>query len=164
MGGKCPHRKVKKRRLSHKTDRRSKFLVKDILFFYFLKFSLTLFLFVSREKKKFSIFVYMFFSLTNWFLFTWRCCLRWASETRWWAETLASRRGFARHGPVLLHPLRVNIFNCFCNFNFCMLDFVYFNVIFLVGWYEIKILSKFVFIVIWIQPVLSECVGTRRAF
>ncbi|XP_015898424.3 uncharacterized protein LOC107431907 [Ziziphus jujuba] len=28
MGGKCPHRKVKKRRLSHKTDRRAKFLVK----------------------------------------------------------------------------------------------------------------------------------------
>jgi len=28
MGGKCPHRKVKKRRLSHKTDRRSKFLIK----------------------------------------------------------------------------------------------------------------------------------------
>ncbi|KAA8518718.1 hypothetical protein F0562_016508 [Nyssa sinensis] len=28
MGGKCPHRKVKKRRLSHKTDRRSKFLRK----------------------------------------------------------------------------------------------------------------------------------------
>ncbi|OAY65950.1 zinc finger C2H2 protein ECU02_0310 [Ananas comosus] len=28
MGGKCPHRKVKKRRLSHKSARRSKFLVK----------------------------------------------------------------------------------------------------------------------------------------
>ncbi|KAJ3693104.1 hypothetical protein LUZ60_012199 [Juncus effusus] len=28
MGGKCPHRKVKKRRFSHKTHRRSKFLVK----------------------------------------------------------------------------------------------------------------------------------------
>lgn len=28
MGGKCPHRKVKKRRLSHKTARRGKFLVK----------------------------------------------------------------------------------------------------------------------------------------
>ncbi|XP_004510169.1 uncharacterized protein [Cicer arietinum] len=28
MGGKCPHRKVKKRRLSHKTDRRAKFLIK----------------------------------------------------------------------------------------------------------------------------------------
>ncbi|XP_042476778.1 zinc finger protein 593 homolog isoform X2 [Macadamia integrifolia] len=28
MGGKCPHRKVKKRRLSHKTARRTKFLVK----------------------------------------------------------------------------------------------------------------------------------------
>ncbi|KAK9920979.1 hypothetical protein M0R45_029513 [Rubus argutus] len=33
MGGKCPHRSVKKRRYSHKTHRRSKFLVKDILFF-----------------------------------------------------------------------------------------------------------------------------------
>ncbi|MQL78764.1 hypothetical protein Taro_011188, partial [Colocasia esculenta] len=31
MGGKCPHRKVKKRRFSHKTSRRSKFLLKDIL-------------------------------------------------------------------------------------------------------------------------------------
>jgi bud site selection protein 20 len=28
MGGKCPHRKVKKRRLSHKTARRGKFLLK----------------------------------------------------------------------------------------------------------------------------------------
>ncbi|KAF6140220.1 hypothetical protein GIB67_000268 [Kingdonia uniflora] len=28
MGGKCPHRKVKKRRLSHKTARRDKFQVK----------------------------------------------------------------------------------------------------------------------------------------
>ncbi|KAJ4778184.1 Zinc finger protein 593 [Rhynchospora pubera] len=28
MGGKCPHRKVKKRRFSHKTSRRSKFLLK----------------------------------------------------------------------------------------------------------------------------------------
>ncbi|KAI4310419.1 hypothetical protein MLD38_035399 [Melastoma candidum] len=28
MGGKCPHRKVKKRRFSHKTARRSKFLLK----------------------------------------------------------------------------------------------------------------------------------------
>ncbi|KAK9168630.1 hypothetical protein Syun_000770 [Stephania yunnanensis] len=28
MGGKCPHRKVKKRRFSHKTARRDKFLVK----------------------------------------------------------------------------------------------------------------------------------------
>ncbi|CAN6459097.1 unnamed protein product [Victoria cruziana] len=28
MGGKCPHRKVKKRRLSHKSARRSKFLLK----------------------------------------------------------------------------------------------------------------------------------------
>ncbi|XP_077225956.1 zinc finger (C2H2 type) family protein [Tasmannia lanceolata] len=28
MGGKCPHRKVKKRRLSHKSARRAKFLVK----------------------------------------------------------------------------------------------------------------------------------------
>jgi bud site selection protein 20 len=27
MGGKCPHRKVKKRRLSHKTARRGKFLL-----------------------------------------------------------------------------------------------------------------------------------------
>ncbi|RWW24637.1 hypothetical protein GW17_00011067 [Ensete ventricosum] len=32
MGGKCPSRKVKKRRFSHKTARRSKFLLKDILF------------------------------------------------------------------------------------------------------------------------------------
>ncbi|CAI9097969.1 OLC1v1034496C1 [Oldenlandia corymbosa var. corymbosa] len=36
MGGKCPHRSVKKRRYSHKTARRTKFLVKDILFFVFL--------------------------------------------------------------------------------------------------------------------------------
>ncbi|KAK2454954.1 zinc finger protein [Trifolium repens] len=28
MGGKCPHRKVKKRRLSNKQDRRSRFLIK----------------------------------------------------------------------------------------------------------------------------------------
>ncbi|GAB2226990.1 hypothetical protein Droror1_Dr00008789 [Drosera rotundifolia] len=28
MGGKCPHRNVKKRRYSHKTKRRSKFLIK----------------------------------------------------------------------------------------------------------------------------------------
>ncbi|XP_072976069.1 zinc finger C2H2 protein ECU02_0310 [Typha angustifolia] len=28
MGGKCPHRKVKKRRLSHKTARRTKFQLK----------------------------------------------------------------------------------------------------------------------------------------
>ncbi|KAL6273680.1 zinc finger protein 593 [Prunus avium] len=28
MGGKCPHRSVKKRRYSHKTHRRAKFLVK----------------------------------------------------------------------------------------------------------------------------------------
>ncbi|XP_020276231.1 zinc finger C2H2 protein ECU02_0310 [Asparagus officinalis] len=28
MGGKCPHRKVKKRRFSHKTARRSKFMLK----------------------------------------------------------------------------------------------------------------------------------------
>ncbi|CAD5190127.1 unnamed protein product [Musa acuminata subsp. malaccensis] len=32
MGGKCPSRKVKKRRFSHKSARRSKFLLKDILF------------------------------------------------------------------------------------------------------------------------------------
>ncbi|PKA65406.1 hypothetical protein AXF42_Ash005740 [Apostasia shenzhenica] len=34
MGGKCPYRKVKKRRFSHKTARRSKFLVKgdDVVF------------------------------------------------------------------------------------------------------------------------------------
>ncbi|KAI3471872.1 hypothetical protein Pfo_028560 [Paulownia fortunei] len=32
MGGKCPHRSVKKRRYSHKTARRTKFLLKDILF------------------------------------------------------------------------------------------------------------------------------------
>ncbi|WCJ34504.1 zinc finger (C2H2 type) family protein [Euphorbia peplus] len=31
MGGKCPNRKVKKRRYSHKTARRSKFELKDIL-------------------------------------------------------------------------------------------------------------------------------------
>ncbi|CBI30137.3 unnamed protein product, partial [Vitis vinifera] len=31
MGGKCPSRKVKKRRYSHKTARRDKFLLKDIL-------------------------------------------------------------------------------------------------------------------------------------
>ncbi|KAG5556856.1 hypothetical protein RHGRI_007192 [Rhododendron griersonianum] len=31
MGGKCPHRKVKKRRYSHKTSRRTKFEIKDIL-------------------------------------------------------------------------------------------------------------------------------------
>ncbi|KAI5665260.1 hypothetical protein M9H77_24583 [Catharanthus roseus] len=36
MGGKCPHRSVKKRRYSHKTHRRAKFLVKDILFFFHL--------------------------------------------------------------------------------------------------------------------------------
>lgn len=35
MGGKCPSRKVKKRRFSHKTARRSKFLLKDILFVVF---------------------------------------------------------------------------------------------------------------------------------
>lgn len=28
MGGKCPHRNVKKRRYSHKTHRRAKFLIK----------------------------------------------------------------------------------------------------------------------------------------
>ncbi|XP_027365627.1 zinc finger protein 593 [Abrus precatorius] len=28
MGGKCPHRNVKKRRYSHKTQRRTKFLIK----------------------------------------------------------------------------------------------------------------------------------------
>ncbi|KAK4419245.1 Zinc finger protein [Sesamum alatum] len=32
MGGKCPHRSVKKRRYSHKTARRTKFLLMDILF------------------------------------------------------------------------------------------------------------------------------------
>lgn len=34
MGGKCPHRSVKKRRYSHKTSRRAKFLVKgdDIVY------------------------------------------------------------------------------------------------------------------------------------
>ncbi|KAE8099655.1 hypothetical protein FH972_017617 [Carpinus fangiana] len=32
MGGKCPHRHVKKRRYSHKTARRTQFLLKDILF------------------------------------------------------------------------------------------------------------------------------------
>ena len=36
MGGKCPHRSVKKRRYSHKTHRRAKFLVKDILFHFSL--------------------------------------------------------------------------------------------------------------------------------
>ncbi|CAA0830310.1 zinc finger (C2H2 type) family protein [Striga hermonthica] len=36
MGGKCPHRSVKKRRYSHKTARRTKFLVKDILFIAFM--------------------------------------------------------------------------------------------------------------------------------
>lgn len=47
MGGKCPHRRVKKRRYSHKTFRLAKFLVKDILFvhysyeFFRLRFSLT---------------------------------------------------------------------------------------------------------------------------
>lgn len=38
MGGKCPHRRVKKRRYSHKTFRRDKFLVKDILFFTSIQF------------------------------------------------------------------------------------------------------------------------------
>ncbi|KAL4191130.1 hypothetical protein AMTRI_Chr07g79150 [Amborella trichopoda] len=31
MGGKCPHRKVKKRRLSHKSARRTKFLPEEEL-------------------------------------------------------------------------------------------------------------------------------------
>ncbi|CAA7403357.1 unnamed protein product [Spirodela intermedia] len=31
MGGKCPHRRGKKRGFSHKTARRTKFLLKDIL-------------------------------------------------------------------------------------------------------------------------------------
>ncbi|KAF4403396.1 hypothetical protein G4B88_008042 [Cannabis sativa] len=34
MGGKCPHRSVKKRRYSHKTHRRDKFLINDILFHF----------------------------------------------------------------------------------------------------------------------------------
>ncbi|CAA0830449.1 zinc finger (C2H2 type) family protein [Striga hermonthica] len=33
MGGKCPHRSVRKRRYSHKSARRTKFLLKDILFY-----------------------------------------------------------------------------------------------------------------------------------
>ncbi|XP_010940641.1 uncharacterized protein [Elaeis guineensis] len=39
MGGKCPHRKVKKRRFSHKTARRSKFLLKgdDMVYSELLK-------------------------------------------------------------------------------------------------------------------------------
>ncbi|KAF8403114.1 hypothetical protein HHK36_011208 [Tetracentron sinense] len=51
MGGKCPHRKVKKRRLSHKTARRAKFLVKDILFlFHFFLVRLNLFPFEFKPE------------------------------------------------------------------------------------------------------------------
>ncbi|KAK7856742.1 zinc finger protein 593 [Quercus suber] len=49
MGGKCPHRNVKKRRYSHKTHRRDKFLVKDILFF---NSEISIFLKKPDEEKK----------------------------------------------------------------------------------------------------------------
>lgn len=48
MGGKCPHRKVKKRRYSHKTSRRTKFEIKDILSVVFSLFFFPRFLAVSR--------------------------------------------------------------------------------------------------------------------
>lgn len=56
MGGKCPHRKVKKRRYSHKQSRRSKFLLKDILS-YTIRCSCTFFLRLSI------VFLYIFASL-----------------------------------------------------------------------------------------------------
>ncbi|KAE9465472.1 hypothetical protein C3L33_02626, partial [Rhododendron williamsianum] len=49
MGGKCPHRKVKKRRYSHKTSRRTKFEIKDILSVVFSLFFFPRFLAVSRR-------------------------------------------------------------------------------------------------------------------
>lgn len=97
MGGKCPHRSVKKRRYSHKTFRRAKFLSKDILFVVF----------VSQFKFFFVLIdcCYHEFFLDCW-LFTWRRRLWWSSE-RGREEALARRWRPSRNGPVLLFSLRV---------------------------------------------------------
>lgn len=59
MGGKCPHRKVKKRRLSHKSARRTKFLHKDILYLFFL----SLFTLLLSNHRISSVFFFFLFFL-----------------------------------------------------------------------------------------------------
>ncbi|EYU29873.1 hypothetical protein MIMGU_mgv1a025618mg, partial [Erythranthe guttata] len=52
MGGKCPHRKVKKRRYSHKSARRTKFELMDILFYFSEYISLLILFFTRMILKK----------------------------------------------------------------------------------------------------------------
>ncbi|KAM0051304.1 hypothetical protein Hdeb2414_s0007g00234971 [Helianthus debilis subsp. tardiflorus] len=55
MGGKCPHRRVKKRRYSHKTFHLPKFLVKDILFIVFFSYFLLVFLNLTANYQTFCV-------------------------------------------------------------------------------------------------------------
>lgn len=104
MGGKCPHRKVKKRRYSHKTSRRTKFEIKDILSVVFsLFFSLAFSLFLVD----FLWTIWLIFLTTSLWI-TWRCCLWEPSEDRWGEEAVACRWRSSWDGPVLLLALRVN--------------------------------------------------------
>lgn len=99
--GKCPNRKVKKRRYSHKTARLAKFLRKDILF-YLLNYRILFFVFYLVE------YFLLCFCFLDWeFVFTRRCRLWWASKVRFRKESLAFWRGFAWNGPILLLTLRV---------------------------------------------------------
>ncbi|RRT75934.1 hypothetical protein B296_00016150 [Ensete ventricosum] len=93
MGGKCPSRKVKKRRFSHKTARRSKFLLKDILFagsfaifrsncFFLLLLSLVCFASLTDLISDDHATMRVFFSLEvvmDCYCF-WRCSRYFASE------------------------------------------------------------------------------------
>lgn len=67
MGGKCPHRHVKKRRYSHKTARRTKFELKDILsqFFSLIHMLISFFSFSVTSCNNFCVFAVndSFFSL-----------------------------------------------------------------------------------------------------
>ncbi|KAJ0439586.1 hypothetical protein HanHA300_Chr16g0627001 [Helianthus annuus] len=57
MGGKCPHRRVNKRRYSHRAFRLAKFLVKDILFIVFSYF-LLVFLNLTANYQTFCVFCF----------------------------------------------------------------------------------------------------------
>lgn len=145
MGGKCPHRKVKKRRYSHKTSRRTKFEIKDIL-------SVVFSLFFSQAFSLFLVDFLWIFLWTLWLIFlttslwiTWRCCLWEPSEDRWGEEAVACRWRSSWDGPVLLLALRVNylvlgyceyIYIFFINrFGFCVL---------FCNWFEFFVFFEFV--------------------
>lgn len=126
MGGKCPHRHVKKRRYSHKTARRTKFLINDILFsislflavfIFYSKDLLSLFVFPGRKSIFFVRFDFVWF--LDWGLGTWWYGLWCAEEARWGKEALAYWWRLAWDGPVLLLALRVCFFflSIFLSFN-----------------------------------------------